>query len=287
MDGAPDLVSLFAMAAEEARRLGYSGTLRVDAGALHVGDLGPMVIPAPVLARLEARRSPSNARSWRVSSAGSCGATLPLDGRYDELKDPEVRARLQRNLFAIESEPERPRPWNAVGRVERALAVDGWQHRLRRAAELYAAQAARRHAEDQHAANSDIDAANMYRLAGMAAESRHAAETALGRLDPGRRCSSPVTNALRSRWPGDAPSWRCSRRASGRVARSALVGVRFRRGGRRAGRSGVAAPRARGGRASGRGRGDRPGRHQPGRPRHGGDPRRVATRPRVVGPIPD
>ena len=255
MDGAPDLVSLFAMAAEEARRLGYNGTLRVDAGALHVGDLGPMVIPAPVLARLEGK----TIAQQRSIMAGVVSRFLrshapSLDGRYDELKDSEVRARLQRNLFAIESEPERPRPWNAVGRIERALAVDGWQHRLRRAAELYAAQATRRHAEDQHAANSDIDAANMYRLAGMAAESRQAAETALGRLDPESPLFEPRDQCAALALAGRRAELAAFAAGVGPgSARSALVAVRCRRGGRRAGRSGVAAPRARGGRASGRG----------------------------------
>ncbi len=187
MDRALDLPTLLEMAAEEARRLGFTGVLRVDAsaGSLHVGDLGPMEIPPAVMERLVGK----TVAQQQPIMAGVVRRFLrdhapPLDRRYDELEDPEARARLHRNLFAIETEPGRPRPWNAVGRVERALGVDGWQQRLRRAAELYAEQAARLPAEHQHAATDHVDAANMYRLAGLATESRQSADTALRRLDP-------------------------------------------------------------------------------------------------------
>jgi hypothetical protein len=208
MDRALDLLSLLEMAAEEARRLGFTGTLRVDAsaGSLHVGDLGPMEIPPPVLARLVGK----TVAQQQPIMAGVVRRFLrqqapPLDHRYDELEDPETRARLHRNLFAIETEPGRPHSWNAVGRVERAFGVDGWHQRLRRAAELYSERAARLDAEGQYAAGAHVDAANMYRLAGLANESQQSADAALRRLDasspafdPRDRCAALALAGRRS-----------------------------------------------------------------------------------------
>ena len=187
MDHALDLASLLEMAAEEARRLGFTGALRVDAsaGSLHVGDVGPMEIPTPVMERLVGKTvAQQQSIMAGVVRRFLRGHAPPLDHRYDELKDPELRARLHRNLFAIETEPGRARPWNAVGRVERAFGVDGWQQRLRRAAELYVEQAERVHAEGHNSVTGHVDAANMYRLAGLATESRQSADVALRRLDP-------------------------------------------------------------------------------------------------------
>ncbi len=186
MDRPPDLRSLFDIAYEEARRLGFDGQLEVDvaAASLRFEGLDPMVIPAPVMERLEGK----SVAQQRAIVAGVVSRFLrshaaPLDDRYDGLRDREVRARLERNLFHIRTRPERPRPWNAVGRVERALGVDGWQERFAQAAKLYVVQAARGEAEGRSEAGAYLDAANMYRLAGLVDESRQAAESALGRLD--------------------------------------------------------------------------------------------------------
>ena len=109
MERALDLPPLLAMAAEEARRLGFSGDVRIDAaaGVLQFADFGAMEIPPPVMERLHGK----TIEQQRSIMSGVVSRFLrskapPLDDRYGTLTDAEVRAGLEEGSAVVLHPPD-------------------------------------------------------------------------------------------------------------------------------------------------------------------------------------
>lgn len=152
---------LVAMAIEEAAALGHrvegydAETRSLTVQGLGEVALGQAIDRSQGLTEAQQRPKMRSAITRAIRRAPSV-----VDERYAGLAE-DLLGPLQRNQTALKLNPGAPGPLQAIGRLERAAGVDGWERSIAAAADAYC-----RWADERGRAEDRLGVASMCRLVG-------------------------------------------------------------------------------------------------------------------------